>query len=124
MDTRGLLVRSVSGFTLLELIGILAAVLLPNAISWLSQQAQDAEEEHLARIAKGIRVYLDKNLAFPPTLASLTPDYVSYPSAQLTSNERGYVRYYVAHPTMNSFSTHPGYRVAMWTTPGFSLFPT
>lgn len=106
--------QSINGFTLLALIGILAAmsilaaVLLPNSISRLFQHALDTEQEHLERIAKGIKVYLNQNLAFPPTLASLNPDYVPYPTAQLTDNERGYDRYYYVHPTMDSFSNPAG----------------
>ncbi len=106
--------RSINGFTLLDLIGILAAmailaaVLLPNAISHLYQQSLDTEQKHLETIAKGVEVYFYKNLAFPPTLASLTPDYVPYPTAQLTDNERGYERYYSVHPTMDSFSNPSG----------------
>jgi len=85
--------RSITGFTLIELIGILAAmailaaVLIPNTISRLFQQSLDTEQKHLETIARGVEVYLYKNLAFPSTLASLTPDYVPYPTAQLTDND-------------------------------------
>jgi len=103
-------IRSSQGFTLIELIGILAvmailsAVLLPNAISRLFQQAQDTEYEHLHRIAQGVELYLHRNLAFPPSLAALSPEYAPYDVATLTKNERGFTRYLVIHPTMTGFS--------------------
>ena len=101
-------------FTLIELIGVLAimailgALIVPNVISRLDAATRDAEIQNLKAIARGVELSLRENRAWPPTLASLSPEYVPFGSAQITQNERGYPRYYFAHPTTSGFSNATG----------------
>lgn len=102
------------GFTLLPLIGILAimtivaAAIGPNLIARNNQTAQDAESQHLEEIHKGLNTYLRRNLNWPSTLSSLSPDYSTVSGTQLTQNDRGYPRYYAVHPTMSGFANATG----------------
>ena len=102
------------GFTLIGVIGLLAviavaaAVIAPNFAVKIEQDARDSEEKHLKVIAQGIIHYLRQHHRYPTTLASLSPDYVSYSATQLSLNERGYPRYYVVHPNMSSFVNATG----------------
>jgi len=105
---------SQSGFSLIALIGILAvitiglALVTPPLVKMWNQRHQDQEDQQLNRIADGIQTFLERNKAFPPSLASLAPDYVSFPTAQLTTNTRGFPRYYAVHPTLAGFNNSIG----------------
>ena len=102
------------GFALLPLIGVLAlltitiAMIGPNLIEVISQAAKDTESQHLEDIQEGIKTYLRKNLAWPPTLAALSPEYSVFSGTQLTQNDRGYPRYYFVHPGLSGFANSTG----------------
>ncbi|WP_447969414.1 type II secretion system protein [Nitrospira sp. M1] len=103
-----------NGFTLLELIGVIAvmaiigAIIAPNVIQRLDAATRKAEDESLSGIAHAIRVYLLEQHAWPPTLASLSPGYVSGNAIQLTQNGRGFPRYFVVHPGVSGISNATG----------------
>jgi len=105
-----LLLGKADGFTLLEVIGVLAvmatlmAVIVPNFIRHLDDQARDTERA----IAKGVDLYLRENFAWPASLANLSPDFVPIGSSQLATNGRGYQRYYVIHPNLAGFNNATG----------------
>ena len=109
-----LTVQSQRGFTLIGVIGLLAviavaaAVIAPNFAVTIEQDTRDAEDQHLRVIAQGIINYLRQHHRYPTTLASLSPDYLSYSATQLSLNERGFPRYYVVHPNMSSFVNATG----------------
>lgn len=102
------------GFTFIGVIGFIAvaafaaAVIAPNLVREIDQEVSEAEDKHLKSIALGIKTYIRQNHGFPPTLASLSPHYVSYSAMSLTQNEHGYSRYYVIHPNMSSFNNATG----------------
>ena len=103
-----------NGFTLLELLGVIAiiailgAVISPKVINHLNAAARDAELETLEGIAHAIEVYLHENRAWPPDLDSLSPEYVHTNTIQITQNKAGFPRYYIPHPTMNAFTNAAG----------------
>jgi len=102
------------GFTLIELIGVLAiiAILLgliaPNVIGQIKSAKRHAEEKNLGAIAQGIDLYIRQNRDFPATLSALSPDYIQLPAANITTNDEGYTRYYVTHPGLSSGSLAAG----------------
>ncbi len=102
------------GMSLITLIGVLAvltvglAVFLPTMVPALGQRHHQTEERHLQDIGKGMIRYLVQNKNFPPSLISLTPDYLNFSQSQITQNESGYPRYYAVHPTMSSFNNANG----------------
>jgi len=106
--------RGEGGLTIIALIGVLAviavglAVSLPVMVPEVKQQHQDAEVQHLGDIAQGIKLYFLRNKAFPPSLASLAPDYLNLAQAHLTPNINGYPRYYFVHPTLSGFNNGTG----------------
>ncbi|MEC4671235.1 MAG: type II secretion system protein [Nitrospirota bacterium] len=108
------LLGKADGFTLLEVIGVLAvmatlmAVIVPNFIRHLDDQARDTEAQELRAIAKGVDLYIRANFAFPASLANLSPDFVPIGSSQVASNDRGYQRYYVIHPDFAGFNNATG----------------
>ncbi len=108
------LLGKADGFTLLEVIGVLAvmatlmAVIVPNFIRHLDDQARDTEDQELRAIAKGVDLYLRENFALPASLANLSPNYVSIGSSQLATNARGYQRYYEIHPDFVGFNNATG----------------
>ena len=105
---------SQSGFSLIAVIGALAVITIglalvsPPLVKIWNQRHQDQEDQQLLRIAEGIQTFLEQNKAFPPSLASLAPDYVSFSTAQLTTNARGFPRYYAVHPTLAGFDNSTG----------------
>ncbi len=107
-----------NGFSLIVVIGILAVITLslsliaPAFIQIWNQRHHDQEDQHLHRIAGGIQTFLEQNKAFPPSLASLAPDYVLFSIAQLSINARGFPRYFSIHPTMMGFNNRTGLTTA------------
>jgi len=102
------------GFSLIAVIGVLAVITIglsmvtPALVHIWDQRHQDQEDQHLRRIANGIHIFFEQNKSFPPSLVSLSPDYLPFPSAQLIQNDRGYPRYYFVHPNMSSFDDATG----------------
>jgi Tfp pilus assembly protein PilE len=102
------------GFSLIAIIGVLAVITIglslvtPSLVQILDRHHQETELLQLRRIADGILTYLEQNKAFPPSLISLSPDYLPFPSTQLTQNERGYTRYFFVHPNISGFDDATG----------------
>ena len=102
------------GFTLLELIGVVAiiailgAVITPNVINHLKEASRSSELETLEGIAHAIEVYLRENRAWPPGLASLSPDYLPANTVQLTQNDGGFPRYFFVHPDISGITNATG----------------
>jgi prepilin-type N-terminal cleavage/methylation domain-containing protein len=102
------------GFTLVELIGvmailaILASFITPNVINQLQNARRDAEDQQLANIAQGIELYLRQTRSFPANLAVLSPDYVPVSSGQLTNNANGFLRYYFIQPNISVYTNAAG----------------
>jgi prepilin-type N-terminal cleavage/methylation domain-containing protein len=105
---------SPAGFTLVEMIGVLAIVAIlasfiaPNVINQLKAAKRDAEDEQLATIAKGIELYVRQTRSFPATLTVLSPDYVPIALGQLTTNPNGFLRYFFVQPNMSGFTNATG----------------
>ena len=106
--------RNSPGFTLLEVIGVLAvmatlmAIIAPKVLDQIDRAMQDAEEQNLAAIGEGVELYLRKNFSWPPNLSDLSPDYVPFGNTLITTNDRGYPRYFVVHPDTDSYDNATG----------------
>ena len=109
-----LMMHSQRGFSLIALIGILAAISIslaiasPTLVKIFERDRQETERLQLRLIADGIFKYLEQNKAFPPTLTSLVPDYVPFSAAQISINAHGFPRYYAIHPDMLGFDNGAG----------------
>lgn len=105
---------SSAGFTLVELVGVLAIVAIlasfiaPNVINQLRSARRDAEDQQLANIAQGIELYIRQTRSFPANLGVLSPDYVSAASGQLTNNDNGFLRYYFVQPNIGGYTNATG----------------
>ena len=116
-----------AGFGLIAMIGLLAllsvglAVISPSLIRIWDRHDQELEDRQLELIEKGMITYLRQNKTFPPSLASLVPDYVPFPTAQLTTNPRGFPRYYAIHPGMTGFNNRTGLSAAELVNARFLL---
>lgn len=105
---------STSGFTLVEMIGVLAIIAIlasfiaPNLINQLAATKRDAEDGQLATIARGIELYVRQTRSFPATLTALSPDFVPAALGQLTTNPNGYLRYYFVQPNISGFTNAAG----------------
>lgn len=102
------------GFTLVELIGvlailaILASFLTPSVINQLRNARRDAEDQQLKNIAQGIELYIRQTRSFPANLSVLNPDYVPISSGQLTNNGNGFLRYYFVQPNIGGYTNTGG----------------
>ena len=116
-----------AGFGLIAMIGLLAlpsvglAVFSPSLIRIWDRHEQDLETHHLDVIQKGIITYLRQNNAFPPSLVSLVPDYVPFSTPQITTNARGFPRYYAVHPGLAGFNNQTGLSAAELVNARFLL---
>ena len=105
---------SSQGFTLVELIGvlailaILASFITPNVINQLRGARRDAEDQQLVNIAQGIELHLRQTRSFPANLAVLSPDYVPVSSGQLNNNANGFLRYYFVQPNISGYTNVAG----------------
>lgn len=105
---------SPNGFTLVEMIGvlaiiaILASLIAPNVIHQLAAVKREAEDEQLGTIARGIELYVRQNRSFPTTLTALSPDYVAAALGHLTTNPNGFLRYYFVQPNISGFTNSTG----------------
>jgi hypothetical protein len=103
-----------AGITFIAVIGVLAVITVglsmvsPSFVHMWDRHHEETEVQHLRRIGDGILLYLEQEKSFPPSLGSLSPDYLPFPSAQLTQNDRGFSRYYFVHPAMSSFDNAAG----------------
>ncbi len=103
-----------AGMTLIVLIGLLAmisiglTVVSPSMVRVWDPNSEDRETRDLQLIATGVLAYLRQHNAFPPSLLTLSPDYVPLPPAQLTRNARGFPRYYSVHPSIAGFQNSTG----------------
>ncbi len=115
------------GFTLVELIGvlailaILASFITPNVVNQLRTARRDAEDRQLAAIATGIKLFLKQNHAFPANLQALSPDYIPITDAQLTNNPNGFLRYYFVQPNLVGFDNVAGLPPAQLANARFLL---
>lgn len=106
--------RCAAGFTLIEVIGVLAvmatlmAIIAPTVLDQIDRAEQDAEARSLQSIGTGVELYLRQNFAWPANLAALSPDYVAIGNTQLTTNSRGYARYFFVHPTTSGYDNAVG----------------
>ena len=105
---------SSTGFTLVELIGvlailsILASFVTPNIINQLRNARRDAEDQQLTNIAKGIELYIRQTRSFPANLTALSPDYVPTSIGQLTNNTNGFLRYFFVQPNIGGYTNAAG----------------
>ncbi|MDT3777414.1 type II secretion system protein [Nitrospira sp. MA-1] len=103
-----------SGFTLVEMIGvmaiiaILASFIAPNVINQLATVRRDSEDGQLTTIAQAVELYVRQTHSFPTTLTALSPDYVAMASGQLTTNPNGFLRYYFVQPNISGFTNSTG----------------
>lgn len=102
------------GFTLIEVVGVLAvmatlmAIVAPTLLDQMDRVAQEAEVQNLSAIGQGVELYLRTNFAWPSSLSDLSPDYVAFGTAQLTTNDRGFPRYFVVHPNTSGYVNATG----------------
>jgi len=106
--------RSSAGFTLLEVIGVLAvmaallSILLPKIIDQLDRSVQEMEAQTLPSIGKGVEAYVRQNRDWPASLTALSPEFVSFGDEQLRNNGRSYPRYLVIHPDSTPYDNGNG----------------
>ena len=105
---------SSAGFTLVEMIGllaimaILASFIAPNVINQLRSARRDAEDHQLANIAQGIELFVRQNRSFPANLPALSPDFVPTSAGQLTNNRNGFLRYFFVQPNIGGYANDVG----------------
>lgn len=103
-----------AGLTLIVVIGLLAiisvglTVVSPSMVRVWDRNSEDREAHDLQLIANGVLAYLRQNHAFPPSLTSLSPDYVPLSPARMMQNARGFPRYFSVHPAIAGFQNSTG----------------
>lgn len=116
-----------AGFTLVELIGvlailaILASFITPNVINQLRSARRDAEDRQLTNIAQGIELYIRQTRSMPANLAALSPDYVAISLGQLTNNANGFLRYLFIQPNISGYTNTTGLTLATLADSRFLL---
>lgn len=107
--------RPHSGFTIIEVIGVLAvmatlmAILVPNIIDQLDRAVQEAEARNVKAIGQGVELYLTQNLNWPNgSIITLAPEYVPFDRDQTLLNPRGFLRYLRIHPDANPYNNGNG----------------
>ncbi|MBI4667062.1 MAG: type II secretion system protein [Nitrospinae bacterium] len=103
------------GFTLIELIGVLAvmaiiaAMILPDMIKAITSAESDAEQQSLKNLAKGLEQHIFQNRTIPGTTAvaaaggapavpiwdQAIADQVQLPVGKVNTNDRNQPRYYL-----------------------------
>ncbi len=110
----GLRLASSAGFTLVEMIGVLAIIAIlasfiaPNVLNQLRSARRDAEDHQLANIAQGIELFIRQNRSFPANLPALSPDFVPTSAGQLTNNPNGFLRYFFVQPNIGGYANDVG----------------
>jgi prepilin-type N-terminal cleavage/methylation domain-containing protein len=98
--------RARAGFTLIELIGvlaimaILAAVITPNALRALDRSTASAESQSMSNLGAALKLYLSA-VGTAPTAANWTTTLATYADlspAAIAANPRGVGRVYLADP--------------------------
>ncbi len=106
--------RCAAGFTMIEVIGVLAvmatlmAIVAPTVLDQIDRAVEEAEVQNLSAIAEGVELYLRSTYTWPSSLSDLSPDYISMGTVQLTTNARGYPRYLVVHPDTSGYVNATG----------------
>lgn len=101
---------SKSGFTLLELIVVVSiiAVLSVTAYSYYQDSISTAREnvvrQNLQMVKESLGRYFQTNLAYPVSLSSLTPSYLTQPVEKLLVDPIGSASIEVEIPTTTSTS--------------------
>jgi len=104
-----------AGFTIIEVIGVLAvlatlmAILVPNIIDQLDRAVQEAEARNVKVIGQGVELYLAQNLDWPNgAIQNLAPEYVPFDRDQTQYNPRGFLRYLRIHPDATPYNNGQG----------------
>lgn len=98
--------RKQAGFTLIELVGVLAvlavlaAVIVPPVIEAVSRAAAEAEEQNLKRIAAALEAWIRRHGEVPGAgnWARAAAEMLGEPYARIARNARGHLRGYYADP--------------------------
>jgi prepilin-type N-terminal cleavage/methylation domain-containing protein len=101
--------RRTAGFTLIEVIGVLAimaimaSVLVPNALHSLDQAAVSAEIQTLGTVGTEVTLYLRDQGAVPTpaTWDTAIAGYAGLSPSDLATNKRGVARVYLTDPAAN-----------------------
>lgn len=106
--------KQAPGFTLLEVIGVLAviatllSILIPNVIEQIDRGAREAEAQTLRAIGQGVEAYVLQNFEWPKDIEDLSPEFVPFGDNQLLNNLRGYERYLEIHPDGEDYKNDEG----------------
>ncbi len=98
--------RAAPGFSLIELIGvlaimaILASVLVPNALRAIDRAAVSAETQTLANLGQEVKLYLrdQGSLPVPANWSTAIAGYADLSPANVAANPRNQSRVYLADP--------------------------